>query len=451
MKNLKKQSIKISGWGLNKHANVKIFKPSDLKELINFIKSSQQKSILARGLGRSYGDASLLDGKTIIKMDKFKKICLNTKDSTITVGAGVSIREILSEVVHKGFFLPVIPGTSNVTVGGAIAADVHGKNHYKDGSFGSNIIKISIVDGSSKVQELDPENEYHKFWATVGGMGLTGVIFEATIKLFRISSSLISVDTKRFKDLNSLMLQMDQDENYYKYNVAWIDSLNKNFRGVLTRGNHINFEDLNPKEKFNPLEYKEKVTRSLPDFLPGNLLNKYSVRAFNSVYFYKSPKDSKNEHQSVQSFFHPLDALEEWNKIYGKKGFIQYQFCVPNNSNYLIEFVLNTLRKNNIPSFLTVLKKFGVKNSSLLSFPSKGWTLATDIPNSKPNIYKVLDFLDNEIKNCGGKIYLAKDSRQSVLTFKQTYPKLREWMKIKKELDPENKFISDMGKRLEFF
>ena len=140
MKNLKKQSIKISGWGLNKHANVKIFKPSDLKELINFIKSSQQKSILARGLGRSYGDASLLDGKTIIKMDKFKKICLNTKDSTITVGAGVSIREILSEVVHKGFFLPVIPGTSNVTVGGAIAADVHGKNHYKDGSFGSNII-----------------------------------------------------------------------------------------------------------------------------------------------------------------------------------------------------------------------------------------------------------------------------------------------------------------------
>ncbi len=453
MKYSKKRFSLISGWGLNKWAKVNVITPNYLDELINLIKKSDSESILVRGLGRSYGDAALIDGKTIISMKKFNKIEVDSFKKTITVGAGITLREIIKKIVPKGFFLPVIPGTSNITVGGAVASDIHGKNHYIDGSFGNHIKKISLIDGMGKIQELSPLRKETKeiFWATIGGMGLTGVVFEVTINLLSISSSLINVDTKRFDDLDSLIIEMEKNLNKYKYSVAWIDGLNKKFRGVLTRGGHLEINDLDSNEKKNPFLIKEVKYRSKPKFLTKIFLNKYTVKIFNTLWFYKSSKNEIDKHESISSFFHPLDIIKDWNKIYGSKGFIQYQFFVPNHSVEKIKFVLEFLRKENVPCFLTVLKKFGKKNPSPLSFPDKGWTLTTDIPNSSKKINEILDFLDKEIAKSGGKIYLTKDSMQSAYIFKKTYPDFQKWKEIKKKLDPEFKFVSDMSKRLKFF
>lgn len=453
VEHLKKRFSFVSGWGLNKWAKVKTFIPKNLEELVDFVKKSTPGSILARGLGRSYGDAAQLDGKTVINLKNFKTIKLNKSNSTLTVGGGVTLKEIIKEIVPRGFFLPVVPGTSNITIGGAVASDVHGKNHYQDGSFGNHIIKISLIDGNGNIQELTPfiEKQKEKFWATVGGIGLTGIVYEVKIKLISISSSLIEVNTKRFNDIEDLITEMEKTLIDYKYSVAWIDSLNKKFRGVLTRGNHLKYESLNLDEQTNPLFVSNIKDRSKPKFLSKIFLNYLTVKIFNTLWFYKSPKDKISKHESISNFFHPLDKVKDWNKIYGSKGFIQYQFFVPNNSKEKIMFVLDYFKRNRIPCFLTVLKKFGKSNSSHLSFPDEGWTLTTDIPNCVPQINKILNFLDNEIAKSGGKIYLTKDSMQSADIFKKTYPNLDKWKKVKNELDPEFKFISDISKRLNFF
>ncbi len=453
MANFKKSLSTVSGWGLNKWAKVNTFTPKNLDALVDFIKKSNSSSILARGLGRSYGDAAQLDGKNIINLENFKKIKLNTSNSTLTVGGGATLREIIKEIVPKGFFLPVVPGTSNITVGGSVASDVHGKNHYQDGSFGNHIIKISLIDGNGYLQDLSPfvENQKEKFWATVGGMGLTGIVYEVDINLLPISSSLITVDTQRFKDIEDLMIEMDKNAYKYKYSVAWIDSLHKKFRGVLTRGNHLKLEDLNTEEQNNPLLVRDIKDRSKPKFLNKIFLNTLTVKIFNTLWFYKSPKKEMGKHESISTFFHPLDKIKDWNKIYGSKGFIQYQFYVPNASKEKIKFVLEYFKLHGVPCFLTVLKKFGKGNLSYLSFPEEGWTLTTDIPNCIPQINKILNFLDKEIAKSGGKIYLTKDSMQSEDIFKKTYPFLKKWKEVKRELDPELKFISDISKRLKIF
>ena len=451
MVEIKKQFTKVTGWGLNLKADVEVFEPESLEELKKFIKESSPNSILARGLGRSYGDAAQLNGGSVISLKNFKNIKLDAETGTLKVSAGLSIKEIISYIVPKGFFLPVVPGTSNVTIGGSIAADVHGKNHHKDGSFGNHVLKISMIDGNGSNLELSPQNEEerYKFWATVGGMGLTGVIYEATIKLLPITSSLISVDTLRFNAIEELMDEMEKNDDNYKYSVAWIDSLNKRFRGVLTRGNHTNYEELNKFDKLDPLSLKKIKNRSVPKLFPNGILNKFTVSTFNTAWFYKYSKEKYDELQTIKSFFHPLDAFQNWNQIYGDLGFIQYQFFVPKDSKKIVINTLRILRNNGVPTFLTVLKRFGRCNSAYLSFPEEGWTLATDIPNSFKNLENVLQDLDLEILKSGGKIYLAKDSRQSPNFFKKTYKKYSEWIVIKKLLDPDNKFDSDISKRLE--
>ncbi len=447
------KSQKINGWGRNKSAEVTVFNPSDQNLLSDFLKKSDRHSIIARGLGRSYGDSAQLDKKNVIELKNFNGIKLNEKESLVTAQAGLSLDDLLNYLVPKGFFLPVSPGTRFVTVGGAIASDIHGKNHHVDGSFGNNLKNIVLMDGNGEIHNLMPFNNENpsnceKFWATVGGMGLTGIIIEATFSLIPISSSYISVDTCRFNDLNSLMNEMIQSDKKYRYSVAWIDSLNKNFRGVLTCGDHIEKHKL-PKELMsNALDYSIKALAKAPNLFPNGLLNKFTVKAFNEAWFRKNPKKSFGELQNIGQFFYPLDGVQNWNRIYGPKGFIQYQFVVPENASYLIKEILETLRRLSVPSFLTVLKRFGSANPAYLSFPIPGWTLAIDMPANIKNLNNELNKLDKIIVNAGGRIYLAKDSRQSSDTFKKSYPRIKDWLKIKKELDPNSIFMSDSFKRL---
>ncbi len=443
----------LSGWGRTNPVTAQVVQPSSVEQLQELVRGAPPRSMIARGLGRSYGDAAQLKDGAVIQLPVFDRIELDPASGTVTAGAGVSLDQILRVIVPAGFFLPVTPGTRNVTVGGAIAADVHGKNHHVDGSFGNHVRRLLLVDGSGSLRELTPSgrgsfDEAEFFWATVGGMGLTGVIVEATFSLIQITSSLISVDTTRYRDLESLMSAMVEVDANHRYSVAWVDSLDPRGRGVLTCGDHAPAEALPQAQQADPLHYDPKALASAPLFLPGGLLNKLTVRAFNEAWYRKAPKHRVGELQAIAPFFHPLDGVRDWNRIYGPAGFLQYQFAVPNEAAHLVPRTLEALRQVGAPSFLTVLKRFGPSNPAPLSFPIPGWTLAADVPAAVPGLLEVLDQLDEEVAAAGGRLYLAKDSRQSAVMAMKSYKKLNSWGQSLLQLDPCQLLESGLRARL---
>ncbi len=443
----------LSGWGRTNPVSSQVVQPSSVEQLQELVRGAPPRSLIARGLGRSYGDAAQLKDGTVIELTAFDRIALDPASNTVTAGAGVSLDQILRIIVPAGFFLPVTPGTRNVTVGGAIAADVHGKNHHVDGSFGNHVKRLLLLDGSGTLRDLTPSgrgsvDEAEFFWATIGGMGLTGVIVEATFSLIPISSSLISVDTNRYRDLESLMAAMVEADRRYRYSVAWVDSLDLKGRGVLTCGDHAPAESIPKSQQADPLRYDPKALASAPPFMPGGLLNKLTVRAFNEAWFRKAPKHREGELQTIAPFFHPLDGVQDWNRIYGPTGFLQYQFAVPNEAAHLVARTLEALRQVGAPSFLTVLKRFGHSNPAPLSFPIPGWTLAADVPAAVPGLLEVLDQLDEEIVAAGGRLYLAKDSRQSAKTFDKYTEGFVRWKETQQTLNPNKVMVSDMAERV---
>ena len=440
----------LSGWGRTNPVSAQVVQPSSVEQLQELVRGAPPRSLIARGLGRSYGDAAQLKDGTVIELPAFDRIDLDPASGTVTAGAGVSLDQILRVIVPAGFFLPVTPGTRNVTVGGAIAADVHGKNHHVDGSFGNHVQRLLLVDGTGTLRELTPAGgEASFFWATVGGMGLTGVIVEATFSLIPITSSLISVDTTRYRDLESLMAAMVEADAKYRYSVAWVDSLDPKGRGVLTCGDHAPAEALPKSQQSDPLHYDPKALASAPPFLPGGLLNKLTVRAFNEAWYRKAPKQRVGELQAIAPFFHPLDGVQDWNRIYGPAGFLQYQFAVPNEAAHLVPRTLEALRKVGAPSFLTVLKRFGPSNPAPLSFPIPGWTLAADVPAAVPGLMEVLDQLDEEVAAAGGRLYLAKDSRQTKFIFSRGYGGSGKWKSTIDIYDSGRRLSSSLSSRLD--
>jgi len=438
----------ISGWGRTNQVKSKLVNFRNQNDLEIFLKESKNKSFITRGLGRSYGDAAQLKDGYVSNVSFLKDISIS--GNKVTVGAGIKLNELLEKILPLGYFLPVSPGSANVTIGGAIAADVHGKNHHRDGSLGNHITRILILDGKGQLQELKPKikdssqiNKY--FWATIGGMGLTGVIIEATISLIKVETAFMKVDTFICQELEELMTVMKEKDNQYKYSVAWVDSLHKKNRGVLTCGEHAKTNELDSKYQ-DVLNYDSNNLVSAPNLFPNGLLNKFTVKAFNEIWFRKSSLDENI--QPISKFFYPLDGVNNWNRIYGNKGFHQYQFVVPDENAFFISKTLRKLKEASANSFLTVLKRFGKANNSFLSFPDSGWTLAIDLPGNSECILDVLDELDNELATLGGKVYLAKDSRQSPQMFKKSYLKYQEWKSIKSEMDPLNFFQSDLSRRL---
>ena len=440
----------LSGWGRTAPSRAHVNSPSAAEDIQATIRSVGPRGVLARGLGRSYGDAAQSGGATVFDMTALHAFDLDVEAGTVTALAGASVDEILRAIVPAGFFVPVTAGTRFVTVGGAIAADIHGKNHHVEGSFGSHVTRMSVIDGTGELLELSPDDPKtaDMFWATVGGMGLTGVIVDATFRLIPIETSRMSVDTIRCVDLDDVMTRMIEGDDDYRYSVAWIDSVAPSGRGVLTRGDHATRAQLNAKEVAHPLDYATPSLPSAPAFVPNGLLNSASVRAFNEAWFRKAPKDRRGGIESIPAFFHPLDGVRDWNRIYGPQGFLQYQFVVPDSAGWLVERTLNRLKDVGAPSFLTVLKRFGPANPAPLSFPQPGWTLAADVPAGNDRLGPVLDELDELVASEGGRLYLAKDSRQSPTMLARTYPRLGEWQAIKDRMDPRGVFTSDLGRRL---
>lgn len=444
----------LTGWGRTSPSTAQVCQPSGLEQIQALIQAASPASLIPRGLGRAYGNPAQCAGGTVLELAAFDQIRLDPSSGTVTAGAGVSLDALLRALVPAGFFLPVTPGTRNVTVGGALAADVHGKNHHGEGSFASHVMRLQLVDGQGLVRELSPDDPASAaaFWATAGGMGLTGVITEVSFRLIPIETSLISVDTDRYSDLDALMAAMVEADTRYRYSVAWVDSLHPGGRGVLTCGDHASLEQLRqqaPELADNPLAYDPKALASAPPFLPGGLLNTWTVRAFNETWFRKAPRHRVGELQAISPYFHPLDGVGDWNRIYGPAGFLQYQFAIPDSASQLVGETLAALRKIGAPSFLTVLKRFGPSNPGPLSFPIPGWTLAADVSAAIPGLFETLDQLDQAVAAAGGRLYLAKDSRQSATMLERSYPRLAEWREQRALLDPREVFSSDLARRVQ--
>jgi decaprenylphospho-beta-D-ribofuranose 2-oxidase len=439
----------LTGWGRTCPSLARVQACTSTEEVQQEVRSAGARGVLARGLGRSYGDAAQSGGGTVLDLRAFDQISYDPTLGTVTAGAGASLDSVMKAIVPKGAFVPVTPGTRMVTVGGAIGSDVHGKNHHVDGTFGAHVQALTLVDGSGEVRELRPEgNTASQFWATVGGMGLTGIITHATFDVIPVTSSLISVDTQRANDLDEVMSAMVAGDDKYRYTVAWIDTVSQSARGVITSGDHAPIDQLSAKQRSQGLTFEPKAIATAPPIFPSGLLNKLTVRAFNEAWFRKAPKSQSGDLQSIGAFFHPLDGVQDWNRIYGPRGFLQYQCVVPDSASNLIRVALDKLRLVGAPSFLTVLKRFGPANPAPLSFPQQGWTLAADVPAGIEGLGQALDELDELIADAGGRLYLAKDSRQAPQMFARTYPRLGEWQQVRDELDPRGVFTSDLARRL---
>ncbi|HPD67218.1 MAG TPA: FAD-binding oxidoreductase [Ignavibacteriales bacterium] len=424
-------------WGLYPEIQAKILNPFDKSKLKDYLLSYQ--SLIPYGNGRSYGDSALSDN--IITSKYFKYFLeFDENNGILKCQSGVLLSDILNFIVPRGWFLEITPGTKLITIGGAIASDVHGKNHHKNGCFSNSIINFNLMLPSGDIVNVKPNDELFK--ATCGGMGLTGFIIDATIKLKRINSQFIK---QRIVISKNLKEAFDAFEKYSNapYSVAWIDCLadkNNLGRSILFVGDFENDSNLN----YN--DFSKKI--NVPFYFPPWTLNKYSVKSFNYIYYFINNMISDISKVHFDKFFYPLDAINNWNRIYGKNGFTQYQFILPKNNSYdgLME-ILYEIYKSGLGSFLSVLKLYGKQNQNYLSFPIEGYSLALDF-KIEGQLFDLLDKLDQIVVKYSGRVYLTKDVRMKKEIFYSSYDKIDKFLEIKKMIDPKNKLQSLQSRRI---
>ncbi len=403
---------------------------------------------IARGLGRSYGDQAVCAGGRVIDMTGLDRVGAPDERGRIRVDAGVSLDTLLARIVPAGWFVPVSPGTRQVTVGGAVAADIHGKNHHLDGTFCQHVDDLTLVLADGSTVRCSSTEDPELFWATAGGLGLTGVIVEATLRLVRIETSRLLVETQRSSSLEQLMPAMVEADRTAPYSVAWIDLMARPpGRAVLTTARFAGLDEIGDAAA-DPLAYEPGPTVTAPGWLPGGLLRPGTARLFNEAWYHTSPRRRRRELQTIARYFHPLDGIHEWNRVYGRRGFVQWQVVVPDGAEETLTHCADSLAAGPAPCFLAVLKRFGPANPGPLSFPLRGWTLAADLPAGEVGLAATLDGLDRLVAECGGRVYLAKDARLDPALVPVMYPRLAEWQAVRDRVDPARHFASDLSRRL---
>ena len=421
----------ISGWGLYPKIKAKKCKPNSISELKEAILN---RPSIARGNGRSYGDSAINKSNTI-DMTNFNRF-LNFNDETglLVAQSGVILNDVINIFLPKKWFPVVTPGTKYVTIGGMVASDVHGKNHHKNGSFANYIEWLDIMNNNGEIIRCSKKENKNLFFWTLGGMGLTGIIINVAFFLKPIETSWIKQKLYVTKNIAQTFEFFEKNINS-TYSVAWIDCYSRNNnlgRSLLTLGEHANEEDLKSCFNLEPFKYQKKTKISIPFFFPPFILNNLSVKIFNSIYFFSGKLSKKNKIVDWDSFFYPLDKILNWNKIYGYKGFIQFQCVIPLlYSKKGISELLKCISNSKSSSFLAVLKRFGKQNSNF-SFPMEGYSLALDFPINKKNL-SLIEVLDKITIRNGGRFYLAKDSRVKRKIFEISDNRIKQFRDFRKE------------------
>ncbi|HVE69290.1 MAG TPA: FAD-binding oxidoreductase [Solirubrobacteraceae bacterium] len=423
--------------------------PSGIEEVERALSSAGPRGVLPRGLGRAYGDAAQNAGGAVLDMTALRRFHdVDVRNGRVTVDAGLSLDELIGALLPLGWFPRVVPGTRYVTVGGAIASDIHGKNHHGEGGFADHVESLELLTPAGERVLAAPGDDV--FRATAGGMGLTGVVLRATLRLMPVATSWVREDVERARDLDDAMARMASGDAGYRYSVAWIDCLARGGalgRSVLMRGDHATLDELPARRRARPLEPPPPARLSAPPWAPNGLLRRSTVGAFNELYFRRAPRMERGRLVALQPFFFPLDAIRGWNRMYGSRGFLQYQFVVPFGAEDALREAVERLARSGAASFLAVLKRFG-GGRGLLSFPVEGWTLALDLPASAPGLPSLLDGLDELVAGAGGRVYLSKDSRLRPDVLGAMYPELSDWQAIRARLDPLERMRSDLSRRL---
>lgn len=412
----------ISGWGKTPVQSCELFRPEKYTDL-----KAYSTSCIARGQGRSYGDASLNEHHAVVLTEKLNRfIAFDKVRGILTAESGATLKTILEVIVPAGWFLPVTPGTQFVSLGGCVATDVHGKNHHHVGSFGQHVLKFTLIVADGSHITCSPTENSELFWATIGGMGLTGIIGEVTVQLMPIKNPAMLVEHHAIHDLNDMELYNDD------YAVTWLDI--QRGSAIVMTAHHA---DVTPESMAKPSKFGFRP--------PHFLLNDYTINLFNRYYFeINSRKTVFASH--YEPYFYPLDSIQDWNRMYGKNGFVQYQCVLPTLTG--IQEILAVMKKHNAVSFLSVIKKMGKSSGGLLSFPMEGITLAMDIAFDPNKTSKLLGELDAIVVAHQGRVYLAKDAFLSAEHFRQMYPQWEKFLAIKQKVDAKNIFSSSLSRRL---
>lgn len=443
----------LAGWGRAAWARAEVRVARTEPDVVAALDRGSRRGLVPRGRGRAYGDAAHRAGGVVLLQPEpgtvpeapgAVGIHLDERRGVCTAPASASIGDLLDALVPRGWFVPVTPGTRHVSLGGALAADVHGKNHHRDGSFAQHVVRARMVTPARGPVEVGPDLEAELFWATAGGMGLTGVITEVALRVVPVDSGDLLVDTWRTADLDETLAVLDDTDRAFRYTVAWLDLLARGpalGRGVVTAGDHA------PAESGEPSTAAPGRALPAPP-APAGLLNRRSVAAFNRLWHLRAPRRASAERQAAATFFHPLDRVAGWNRLYGRPGFLQWQVVVPAGAEATLRQLVERLAAARTPSFLTVLKRFGPGSPGPLSFPLAGWTLALDVPAGRSFDPVLFDALDRAVVEAGGRTYLAKDHRVDPALVPAMYPRLDEWREVCASVDPEGVLASDLSVRL---
>lgn len=441
----------LTGWGRTGASAARVASPADAEEAVRLLAEAGRpgaRGAIARGLGRGYGDAAQCAGGTVLATDRLDAVGPVADDGTVAVGGGASLQRLMAAALPRGWWVPVTPGTRQVTVGGAVAADVHGKNHHVDGSFCRHVASLVLATPSG-VRRAGPVADPDLFWATAGGMGLTGVVTEAVLRLVPVESPWMLVDTERFDEVEAAMATMAATDGGYRYSVAWVDASGSTARGrtVLTRGDHAPRRAV-PAGRRGRAGLRDHPALRVPFAPPRGLVGSATAAALAELWFWRAPRRRYGEPVPIGAFFHPLDGVATWNLLYGPRGLVQYQYVVGDDAAAAVPETLRLLGSHRVPSTLAVLKRFGPGDPGPLSFPMAGWTLALDFPAARPRLASLLAALDELVVGVGGRVYLAKDSRLAGPLLQAMYPRLGELAAVRKAVDPEGVLRSDLSERL---
>ena len=464
------EAQKLNGWGRTAPTTAEVLSTPDLDIIVDAVRQVAEQNdskpdylkrgVIARGMGRSYGDPAQNAGGLVIDMQPLNKIHSIDPDSAIVdVDGGVTLDQLMKAALPYGLWVPVLPGTRQVTIGGAIGPDIHGKNHHSAGSFGDHVVSMELLVADGRILHLEPEGTAEDpqgdlFWATVGGMGLTGIIVRARIRMTKTETAYFIADTDRTNNLEeTVAFHSDGSEHNYTYSSAWFDVISpepKLGRSTISRGSLATLaqlEELAPKLAKDPLKFNAPQLMKVPDIFPSWILNKLTLSAV-GVAYYAMGAPAKNQVKNLTQFYQPLDLIGEWNRGYGSKGFLQYQFVVPTEAVEPFKDIIRDMQKSGHYSALNVFKLFGPGNRAPLSYPMPGWNVCVDFP-IRPGLGAFLDDLDKRVMEFGGRLYLAKESRTSAENFHAMYPGMEGWLKTRNEIDPTGVFASDMSRRLE--